>query len=97
MPHMTHNYMLGLAALLISFGITFYLPIAYFWLKVCQQRKQNKQFSLDELLLLIMSADQLIAENEKREHRVNDAPLFPKDHQAVFRAITFLPKSQGIF
>ncbi|ENW28908.1 MULTISPECIES: hypothetical protein [Acinetobacter] len=42
MPHMTHNYMLGLAALLISFGITFYLPIAYFWLKVCQQRKQNK-------------------------------------------------------
>ena len=23
MPHMTHNYMLGLAALLISFGITF--------------------------------------------------------------------------
>ena len=54
MPHMTHNYMLGLAALLISFGITFYLPIAYFWLKVRQQRKQNKQFSLDELLLLIM-------------------------------------------
>lgn len=42
MPHMTHNYMLGLAALLISFGITFYLPIAYFWLKVRQQRKQNK-------------------------------------------------------
>jgi len=42
MPHMTHNYMLGLAALLISFGITFYLPMAYFWLKVRQQRKQNK-------------------------------------------------------
>nr|WP_158651672.1 hypothetical protein [Acinetobacter sp. ACNIH1] len=42
MPHMTHNYMLGLAALLISFGITFYLPIAYFWLKVRQQRNQNK-------------------------------------------------------
>jgi len=42
MPDMTHNYMLGLAALLISFGITFYLPIAYFWLKVRQQRKQNK-------------------------------------------------------
>ena len=44
MPHMTHNYMLGLAALLISFGITFYLPIAYFWFKVRQQRKQNKQW-----------------------------------------------------
>lgn len=46
MPHMTHNYMLGLAALLISFGITFYLPIAYFWFKVRQQRKQNKQWGL---------------------------------------------------
>ncbi|WP_257234948.1 hypothetical protein [Acinetobacter sp. 10FS3-1] len=42
MSPMTHNYMLGLAALLISFGITFYVPIAYFWFKVRQQRKQNK-------------------------------------------------------
>ena len=43
MPHMTHNYMLGLVALLLSFAITFYAPIAYFWYKVRQQqRKQNK-------------------------------------------------------
>jgi hypothetical protein len=35
--------MLGLAALLLSFGITFYAPIAYFWYKARQQqRKQNK-------------------------------------------------------
>ncbi|MEX5287887.1 hypothetical protein [Acinetobacter towneri] len=43
MPHMTHNYMLGLAVLLISFVVLFYAPIAYFWLQaVKQQRKQNK-------------------------------------------------------
>ncbi len=42
MPHMTHNYMLGLAALLISFAITFYAPLAYFWFKLRQQRKQIK-------------------------------------------------------
>ncbi|WP_171264733.1 hypothetical protein [Acinetobacter sp. ANC 4558] len=43
MMHMTHNYMLGLAALVISFVVLFYVPIAYFWIKVNkQQRNQNK-------------------------------------------------------
>jgi len=42
MPHMTHNYLLGLAALVVSFALTFYLPIAYFWLKAHKSRKQNK-------------------------------------------------------
>jgi len=35
--------MLGLVALILSFVVTFYAPIAYFWFKVRQQqRKQNK-------------------------------------------------------
>ncbi|WP_162904012.1 hypothetical protein [Acinetobacter sp. WCHA55] len=44
MLHMTHNYMLGLATLVISFVVLFYMPIAYFWVKVNQakKRKQNK-------------------------------------------------------
>ncbi|ENV12890.1 MULTISPECIES: hypothetical protein [Acinetobacter] len=42
MPHMTHNYLLGLVALVVSFVLTFYLPIAYFWLKAHKSRKQNK-------------------------------------------------------
>lgn len=43
MPHMTHNYMLALAVLLISFVVLFYAPIAYFWVQAAkQQRKQNK-------------------------------------------------------
>ena len=43
MPHMTHNYMLGLAVLLVSFVVLFYAPIAYFWVQAAkQQRKQNK-------------------------------------------------------
>ncbi len=40
MLHMTHNYMLGLAALVISFVFFFYMPIAYFWVK--QQTKQSE-------------------------------------------------------
>ena len=31
MLHMTHNYQLGLIALVGSFILTFYVPIAYFW------------------------------------------------------------------
>ncbi|ENU39506.1 hypothetical protein ABLT35_11740 [Acinetobacter johnsonii] len=44
MLHMTHNYMLGLATLVISFVVLFYMPIAYFWVKANQskKRKQNK-------------------------------------------------------
>ncbi|WP_347454188.1 hypothetical protein [Acinetobacter thermotolerans] len=42
MPPMTHNYMLGLVALVVSFVLTFYLPIAYFWMKAHKARKQNK-------------------------------------------------------
>ncbi len=43
MPHMTHNYTLGLAVLLVSFVVLFYAPIAYFWVQsVKQKRKQNK-------------------------------------------------------
>ena len=43
MEPMTPNYMLGLAALIISFAVLFYVPIAYFLVKVRQQkRKQNK-------------------------------------------------------
>jgi preprotein translocase subunit YajC len=34
--------MLGLVVLLLSFAVTFYAPIAYFWFKLRQQRKQNK-------------------------------------------------------
>ena len=43
MEPMTPNYMLGLAALVISFVVLFYVPIAYFWIKFHkQQRNQNK-------------------------------------------------------
>jgi len=46
MLHMTHNYMLGLATLVISFVVLFYMPIAYFWVKANQnkKRKQNKSW-----------------------------------------------------
>jgi len=42
MPHMTHNYQLGLIALVVSFILTFYVPIAYFWFKAYKTRNQNK-------------------------------------------------------
>ncbi|WP_265733361.1 MULTISPECIES: hypothetical protein [unclassified Acinetobacter] len=43
MLHMTHNYMLGLAVLVVSFILTFYVPIAYFWVKQGKKmRNQNK-------------------------------------------------------
>ncbi len=42
MLHMTHNYLLGLVALVVSFTLTFYVPIGYFWLKAHKARKQNK-------------------------------------------------------
>lgn len=43
METMTPNYMLGLATLMISFVVLFYVPIAYFYFHVRkQQRKQNK-------------------------------------------------------
>ena len=50
MEHMTHNYMLGLATLVISFVILFYLPIGYFWVKAVQAKKrnQNKSWGLKE-------------------------------------------------
>ena len=42
MPHMTHNYMLGLAVLVFSF-IFFYVPMVYAFIKIrAQQRNQNK-------------------------------------------------------
>ncbi|GEM_PF-116968 len=42
MPHMTHNYMLGLAVLVFSF-IFFYTPMVYAFLAIRKQkRKQNK-------------------------------------------------------
>jgi len=31
--------MLGLIALVVSFALTFYAPIAYFWLKVKKSKK----------------------------------------------------------
>ena len=43
MLNMTHNYMLGLITLVVSFIVCFYLPITYAWFKIRkQQRKQNK-------------------------------------------------------
>ena len=43
MQHMTHNYMLGLAALVISFLVLFYIPLGYIWVKAREQkRNQNK-------------------------------------------------------
>jgi hypothetical protein len=43
MLHMTHNYMLGLAVLVISFIVCCYVPLTYAFVKVrAQQRKQNK-------------------------------------------------------
>ncbi|WP_298145727.1 hypothetical protein [uncultured Acinetobacter sp.] len=39
METMTPNYMLGLAALIISFAILFYVPVAYFLLKVRKNKK----------------------------------------------------------
>lgn len=41
METMTPNYMLGLAALVISFVVLFYVPIVYFCLKA--HKKQGKQ------------------------------------------------------
>ena len=40
MESMTPNYMLGLAALIISFAVLFYVPVAYF---LIQHRKQKRQ------------------------------------------------------
>lgn len=43
MPHMTHNYMLGLIVLVLSFLFCFYVPVTYAWYKIRQQkRNQNK-------------------------------------------------------
>lgn len=43
METMTPNYMLGLAALIISFAVLFYVPVAYFLIKVIKKkRSQNK-------------------------------------------------------
>ena len=43
MEPMTPNYMLGLAALIISFVVLFYIPAVYFFIKQRKQkRKQNK-------------------------------------------------------
>ena len=43
METMTSNYMLGLAALIISFVVLFYVPTAYFFIKVRREkRNQNK-------------------------------------------------------
>ena len=43
MDPITPNYMLGLAALVISFAVLFYVPVAYFWLKSTKaKRNQNK-------------------------------------------------------
>ena len=44
MPDMTHNYMLGLIALVVSFIVCFYLPLTYAWITIRKQnkRKQNK-------------------------------------------------------
>lgn len=42
MPHMTHNYMLGLAVLVFSF-VFFYVPMVYAFLAIRkQQRKQDQ-------------------------------------------------------
>lgn len=43
MLHMTHNYMLGLVVLVLSF-IVFYIPMVYAFVAIRnqQQRKQNK-------------------------------------------------------
>lgn len=41
MPHMTHNYMLGLAVLVLAF-IFFYSPMIYAFLRIRKQRNQNK-------------------------------------------------------
>ncbi|EXF58264.1 preprotein translocase subunit YajC [Acinetobacter radioresistens] len=42
MPHMTHNYVLGLTVLVFSF-IFFYVPMVYAFIKIrAQQRNQNK-------------------------------------------------------
>ena len=43
MEHMTHNYVLGLIALVVSFVVLFYVPIAYLCFQAHkQQRNQNK-------------------------------------------------------
>ncbi len=41
MEPMTPNYMLGLAALIISFVVLFYVPVAYFLIKV--RNKKHRQ------------------------------------------------------
>ena len=43
MMHMSHNYQLGLIALVVSFIVCFYVPLTYAWVKIrAQQRNQNK-------------------------------------------------------
>ncbi|WP_286206919.1 hypothetical protein [Acinetobacter sp. B51(2017)] len=39
MEPITPNYMLGLAALIISFVVLFYVPVAYFLIKVRKNKK----------------------------------------------------------
>ena len=43
MEHMTYNYLLGLATLVISFVVLFYLPIGYFWVKAAKAKKRNEK------------------------------------------------------
>jgi hypothetical protein len=40
MEPITPNYMLGLAALIISFVVLFYVPLAYFLVKVRKQKNK---------------------------------------------------------
>ena len=40
MQHMTHNYMLGLAVLILSF-IVFYVPMVYAFLAIRKQQQRQ--------------------------------------------------------
>ena len=40
MEPMTPNYMLGLAALIISFAILFYVPVAYFLIQLRKKKRK---------------------------------------------------------
>ncbi len=40
---MTTNYLFGLATLVVSFVVLFYVPIGYFWIKFYREKhNQNK-------------------------------------------------------
>ena len=72
MPHMTHNYLLGLVALVVSFIVCFYVPLTYAWVKI---RAQQIRRSADDDGRAVCRAAQAVVRRDGID------PDIPRDEQ----------------